>query len=278
MGQADDMKHVVVLTGGDVKGVFQIGALRAILEKEKVDAYVGTSVGSVNAALVSNMSTRGAEHAWFKLKKRSDIMRSRWWKGPWLKGAYTLNPLKENLVDALKNTDGMCSTPYYAVVSDFKTGQTSLQRCDQLFLEDQLKWMIASSAVAPIHEGVEDYFFDGGHRDIAGTKFAIKHLQADKVTVISTSPLDESKFEHWELKWPYVVNYALRAIDLLATETLRNDIKMCELYNKTKTRRHVECRVIDPAEPLELGLGEVDHEKWRKYVNHGYARAKEILK
>ena len=48
-------KKALVLTGGSIKGAFQVGALKAILEKGyKFDFIYGISVGSLNSTFITN--------------------------------------------------------------------------------------------------------------------------------------------------------------------------------------------------------------------------------
>lgn len=57
----------LVLAGGGSKGAYQIGAWRALIELDKkIDVVVGTSIGSLNAALIAQNDMDKALRTWFE--------------------------------------------------------------------------------------------------------------------------------------------------------------------------------------------------------------------
>ncbi|MCD6482291.1 MAG: patatin-like phospholipase family protein, partial [Candidatus Izimaplasma sp.] len=69
------MKKIgIALAGGGARGAYQIGAWKALSELgivDKISAYSGASVGSLNAALFAMGDYETAENVWLNLDKNS---------------------------------------------------------------------------------------------------------------------------------------------------------------------------------------------------------------
>ena len=109
---------------------------------------------------------------------------------------------------------------------------------------------------------------DGGHKDIASASFARDVLGAKKITTVITSPLGRVP-SRWKSKWPHLLSFGVRAVDIMTTEILINDVKNCG--------PEVDMRVIAPDDFIDLDQGEVDHEKWEYYYQDGYHKANNVL-
>ena len=83
--------RAIVLSGGGVKGAFQVGALQAAFDQHPHlvgDAWFGVSTGNLTAALCAQSATRAGQREWLRraeaiylgISGNGDIYRgSRWW-------------------------------------------------------------------------------------------------------------------------------------------------------------------------------------------------------
>ena len=64
----------VVLEGGGARGSYQVGALKALYKCGIYpDAFVGTSIGSVNAAMCAQGDHKKLERIWNSISYNQDI-------------------------------------------------------------------------------------------------------------------------------------------------------------------------------------------------------------
>ncbi len=95
------------LSGGGAKGAYQIGALTALKELgiyDSIEVMAGTSIGSVNAAVVGSNSVEVAKDFWFsfeenplKMKNIMDTLKDEKLKSI-NSGIYSIEPLTDVLV------------------------------------------------------------------------------------------------------------------------------------------------------------------------------------
>jgi predicted patatin/cPLA2 family phospholipase len=88
---------------------------------------------------------------------------------------------------------------------------------------------------------------DGGVRDVAPIGRALDLGAADVDVILCSDP---AHVEEWKSTMPGVLPYMLRAADLMSTEVLMNDVKICLLKNRLPEYGHVNLRVLKPTRPL----------------------------
>ncbi len=78
MNSNKTVKRGLVLSGGGAKGAFAFGVIQKIIEKNiKIDAIAGTSVGALNAALLSTGEMETGATIWRTLEQNR-VYPYRW--------------------------------------------------------------------------------------------------------------------------------------------------------------------------------------------------------
>ena len=219
--KAPENGHVraLVLAGGGAKGAYQIGAWKALKEiGYTFDIVTGTSVGALNAAIITAGDYELAEEMWRKvttemildLEIREDLTTEEGRKAAkklLVKKAFReksidQTPLYEFLKTVLDVDKVYASPVKMGVVTvrwpEFKAVMISK---DEIPKELFLDYLMASSAIAPGMKpwkiGDQEYI-DGGYFDNAPVDLAIR-LGATEAVVIDlhgigmTHPVDRSR-------------------------------------------------------------------------------------
>lgn len=84
------MKTALILPGGGVRGAFEVGAIQAIFNKIVPDVYIGTSIGSINLAVLLAPGN---------IYKNVDILTENWYAAK-RNDFFTLNPFIFDLFHA----------------------------------------------------------------------------------------------------------------------------------------------------------------------------------
>lgn len=121
------MKLGLCLTGGGARGAYQIGVAKALEELgilQKVEVFSGTSIGSVNASILSTMSVDQARELWFSvsndlLKRTENIFKRIIKERLEFKstGVYEISSLEEMLKNHL-NLDILRQRQVYVTISE----------------------------------------------------------------------------------------------------------------------------------------------------------------
>lgn len=132
------MKLGLCLTGGGARGAYQIGACMALKDAgifDQIEAFSGTSIGAVNAAMVATLPLEEVKDLWFNLPEETLIKSEGFFKRmlkektDFLKnGLYQINQLKE-LINAHLNMTKMKKQRVYVTMAesgDAKSGITAL--------------------------------------------------------------------------------------------------------------------------------------------------------
>lgn len=239
----------LVLSGGGAKGSFQVGALKKWIVEDGKDyqILVGTSVGCINACKLAHAKTAPATGPnplvaeWEQLKEFWDslnndqVYRERClWGLPalWNWSVYKTHPLRQMLHERV-DPERLHSSgrELRGVYVNWRTGEVCT--FDQNDENPALKTYFSASYPVFFEPGVgEDgeLYTDGGLRDIAPLGIALK-LGADEVDMILTS--DPDKPDDWVTKGKKTIAYALRTVDIMSTEILLTDTRVCQERNRT---------------------------------------------
>ena len=130
------IEYGLVLAGGGAKGIYQIGAWRAIRELEiPITCVVGTSVGAMNGAMVACGQYEGAVALWENMSiekgfslpeplrvpdrlfslKNADILIREMWRN----GGLDISPIRKEL-EALVDEDALRASPGGVRLGDFR--------------------------------------------------------------------------------------------------------------------------------------------------------------
>jgi len=252
--------RALVLSGGGAKGAFQLGVLEKLIERG-YDAQIlcGVSVGAINATFLAmarpgpggfRVAFERLLGIWMGMYGDKSIFRRRTLglvAALWKDGIHDTAPLaaliRKNLdEDAVKSSGrklriGACALEdgEYREVNEATPG-----------LAD---WVLASAAFPVFFPPVRidrKTWTDGGVKEVAPVSAAAK-LGATQIDVILCSPRHDAAFNTSDDKAGFKFNaldVAMRAIDLMGHEVLRNDVAVCGLTNG------VRLRVIEPPKSL----------------------------
>lgn len=267
------MKTGFCFSGGGGRGGFQVGALEWIAEHGPsayaggFDVGAGTSVGAVNA-LAGAMHGRNLERmirflvdCYGRLEKTTDVWR--WRFPPVAAGLWNLSvgdnePLRRLLLD-LVDFDAVMAGPQVVVTSwDLLAGESAVWNLRTAASLDQLVSMILASSSFPVAFPPEEVrgglYTDGGVAEVTPLRACVD-LGADRVlALVCQAPLQKKKREDFGS----VVDVALRVMDGMGDEILRNDLQRTGDWNtmvemghpRAKGRRQIHVDVIRPAESL----------------------------
>jgi len=264
------MKTAIIFSGGGAKGANQVGILKAMLENETLDimGVYGTSVGALNSTGFSYIGMEGLENIWLNIKSRKDIIKVNWKTlGPVFgSGIFTTKPLRQ-IID--KTVDGnKPAFPIKVCKVHIETGKVAYGKNGDPNFKDSVE---ASTCIPLSMQAINNVWVDGGVREITPLKRAIED-GADKVIVILASPWQRDP-NRWKAPkgWSFFksLQFASRAVDILAHEVFIDDIKSCHRKNNVKGYKKVNLQVYAPRKLL-IDTLDFNPEKIRKALKHGY--------
>lgn len=204
-------KKALVLGGGNTKGAFQAGVLYSLYEQGfEPDYIVGTSIGAINAYILSRMNHIDLLRFWQHLGPKRNYLRYNWRRLFW-DGFYDLSPM----ASVLRSIDFQQHTQVEFSMVELKTGALEFGR--------SLDSCIASASEPVFMKPVNGYM-DGGIREQVPIKRAVDLGYTD-ITVVINNPtrinpdLDPSPNNLFEI--------AFRAIDIQTHESFLEDLDDC---------------------------------------------------
>jgi NTE family protein len=281
-------KRALVMSGGGVKGAFQVGVLSELTCSRKDWGYIsGVSVGALNAAMLGQaqpgqmfMQFSALQGLWLDGIKGNSSVWKHWFpfrrlSGLWKSSFYNSAPLQQLIsryVSPAALRRGGRELRFGAVAYGSGEYREATQSTP-----DICKWVAASAAFPPMlvpPEIVGDVWMDGGVRCITPLQGAID-WGAEEIDVILASP---RKTQPASTKKLSAIDVALRAIELQGDELFVRDIKTCTQYNSLVAagaapgKRAVKLNVYEPKEPLlsgEFSSLEFDPAKIREMIEAG---------
>jgi NTE family protein len=268
--------RALVLSGGGGRGAFQCGVIEKLSELGwQPDILVGTSIGSMNAAVWALDGTPGVGRMWDKLRTRDmhRFLRLRPWqslldRGPWMRTLEKYAP---------ENRLRQATTPLYIVATDLTTGHPAIytnhvdldgskplyQKVDAITHAH----LLASSAIPYVYAQTpikRARHWDGAVMYNSPLRPAID-AGADEIFVVLLSPYHDLLASNDELppsprgiagKLGYV-------LDLAITATFENDFEQMRKINQRIRRgassasdhKEIRCAVIGPRQwltPLDI--------------------------
>ncbi len=195
----DAEKIVLILEGGGAKGRFQAGVLARLAEiglLDAVDAYVGTSVGALNACVTSRYfleshNLQKVVDVWRGVRRNEDIYFGDIPSGVWsglktvLGGGLTKKSVLDNspMVDLVKKhlgaPGGKMAVPVYTICMDY------VMKAKRVFGPgtDPVDMAISSASVPVFFPAWKDTYCDGGTVENFGLPTALG-LGATKIIAV----------------------------------------------------------------------------------------------
>jgi NTE family protein len=289
------MSKILVLAGGSVKGAFQAGVMKAIMERGyQPDAVYGVSAGSLNAAYFVNqlgMQAISGEPISFKDASQDlwDFWESRITSPESLSkpfnifqlGLSALRKKFKGLVDTmpLRNllTEVLSVRNLHASPIDLKIGAVNIIDGTMYYVDTSeeyfLDYLMASSAVpilmpvVKINGETRRSFLDGGLRDVAPIKKAVDD-GASHIVCISChmESIEGGHFDSGDL-----LALVDRVMDIAVNEILNADIKEVMISNTT-----IDIQSIRPPQPLTIDIQNFNKMDIRRMLELGYQVGQDI--
>jgi NTE family protein len=240
---------------------YHVGVFSALIQRsEKFDAYLGSSAGSICAAILAQYKTGEEAKALDHLDDILDLNTFDVWKpwplgivsGMWKASALDSAPLRRSIVRHVDPKRLKASGKRLAVcATDVLTGES------RVFTEqdpDIVKGIQASCAIPGIFSPVaigDRFYWDAAVRVVAPVRQAV-HLGADDITVSLLLPAKR--------RYPSAPSNVLeainRAVDMSTIEILEGDMAMTNANTALaamgllKEKRQVSIRIIRPRQEL----------------------------
>lgn len=281
-------KRALVLSGGGVKGAYQVGVLTRWMVEQGLDYDIlcGISVGALNCGFISQYPIGEGAAAVMALRDQwarvnNERIRKSWavfgkLASLWKPSVFNSQPLVDWVMSGISaeatrksgRTVRIGAVAWDTGEYDFGTEQDP----------DFPKW-VAASASFPVFLLPVDIrgrlWSDGGLRNVTPLGEAIR-LGATEIDVVMCS--------NPELPTPWNPNgkkalpgYAIRAVDLMSDEIIRTDLQVCGLKNDLAEigagYRKVRVRVMQPSTHLVEDALDFDQKAVQRMMDVGYQDA-----
>lgn len=306
-------KKALILAGGSIKGAFQAGAFRSVIESGfKPDFIYGVSVGSLNGAFICNEAGKQNVHSIEKLDWNliSQSLISFWTKNitqpsdialrtkdislfahilfERFHGLLNTTPI-QNLIKQTIKVEDLKKSPigFQAGAVNIGDGKiTYVDASDKNFID----YLLASSAIPIIMPVVNiggdksKQFVDGGLRDVAPLRKAMEN-GADEIICILCHP---ENFEGGNFNSRNILQLSERIMDIAVNEIINNDIEWAMFLNNfyadsrleaTKRsvtpQKKIKLTIIRPQSAINLDLQNFNSSDIQRLLELGYKRGKE---
>ncbi len=302
------MTNILVLAGGSVKGAFQAGVIKAIVERGYCpDAVYGVSAGSLNAAYFANQLgeqvnagepisfAQAAQDLWDFWEKR--ILQPDSLSKPFsifqlgwsaltkkFKGLVSTEPLRD-LLDEVLSIRNLHASPIGLKIGAVNVIDGSMHYVDPSY-DYFIDYLMASSAVpilmpmVKINGNARFSFLDGGLRDVAPLSKAVED-GGDHIICISChmESIEGGYFDSGNL-----LGLVDRVMDIAVNEILNADIRQAMIINESlpgdgskmkvgqfKGNCKVNIISIRPPQPLTIDIQNFNKMDIRRMLELGYA-------
>jgi NTE family protein len=299
-------ERALVLSGGSILGAFQAGALSHVLGNGFVpQAIYGTSVGSLNGAFITDRAGKsGSSVDWqriadelvrfwhVRINRFSRIgRRRRVAELGWslltcrFNGILSMSRLYRLVKSEFSKADiKQAPVEFYPCAVNVRTGRAIYaDKNDDRIID----YVIASTAIPimmPMKEIGGDLYWDGGLREVAPLKQALKD-GATQVVCIACDPVCPDTVSTSFFKGK-LLKQIQRLMEMVVSETLENDLGTVEDTNlyldactkaveSLSSRRRVDLTVIQPEKTLQVDLLKFTSKDIDGLINDGITAAKE---
>lgn len=281
--------RALVLSGGGVKGAYQIGVLRHLIMDldRQYDILCGVSAGALNCSFLSMFNKEEEKQGFerllqFWLTTDNDKIWKRWFPfgklhALWLKSMYNSQPLIDtvhqyvNLEAVRKSGRKVCVGAVSLTTGEYR----SFTQDDDSFVDGVLASSAFPAGLKPIFIENELYT-DGGVKHVTPLKEAID-LGATEFDVILCCPaMTTATYDNKST----TLKLAMRTIDLMSDEIVDADLKIAKLYNKIALldpdsgKKFITMNVARPKLNLVDNSLEFDPVQIKIMIDKGYEDAK----
>lgn len=284
--------RALVLSGGAVKGAYQIGVLKKWMNEEGRDYEImcGVSVGALNVSMISQIPFGHPKVAFDRMLKiwsgiDNSTIYKQWtffgevaglWKTSLLDSQPLIDFVHQNLdVNAIKNSGRIVRVG--AVCLDTGEHRFGTEKDDNI-----ADWVLASSSFPIFLKPIEiegKMWSDGGIMSITPLAEAIR-LGATEIDVIMCSNPDLG--DVWgSHKRRAIPDMVIRLVDLQSDQILRSDLKVIGLKNDlaqiNSQYSHVKIRVVRPKVSLVDNSLDFNPDVIKHLIDVGYADADDAI-
>jgi len=188
-------KTALVLSGGGSRGAYQIGVWKALKELGiQIDIAVGTSIGALNAAAVTQNTYEAAEALWNQLETDmvfdyAHVLENKGVKFTTIKDILRQNIIEENI----RNSD----IAFGIVTVKFPSLEPVYLWKEDIPQGEMLDYILASSACFPAvtpYEIHDEKFLDGAFYDYIPISLALEK-GAEKIIAVNLSAVGKIREE-----------------------------------------------------------------------------------
>lgn len=256
----------IVLSGGGALGSFEAGFLFTIFDYVKFDNICGTSVGSLNGALLAQAYLENNRNViydvWMnKIQKNKDVYTTNYFKIFTNSAPFSFNPLKKIIKETI-SFDGLIAMEQTLRINTTDLGSGELKtfsnKDEDIYAEKLLNALMASSSIPPVFPYVTingNKYVDGGLR----ANIPIINILSEKdndyaLILISFRPNLKTEIKEYGL-----IETSMRAINILTNEVSRGDLRELDklhkygmlISNNKEMEKNPETIEIDIVQPLE---------------------------
>jgi NTE family protein len=306
----------LVLSGGSIKGAFQAGAIKAVIEKGFYPGFLyGISVGSLNSTFINNEAGKqgvpfenldwneikeNLVNFWLQnINKPADLVTRHTYLGLFIamilgkfNGLVDTAPLQK-LIHKVVNMDNILRSPLKHEVGAVNITEGEIFYADSKTTPGFLDYVLASTAMPIIMPGVlvgnnaSKIFFDGGIRNVAPLRNAIKSGASSIICILcQPEKVGVENFNH--KSFPKLTE---RMTDIMVNQIETTDIDYAGMINKLVPedgtpalsgplagKRKIKITVIRPKELINIDIRSFTKNDISSMINLGYHTAQEVLK
>jgi NTE family protein len=276
--------RALVLSGGGVKGAYQVGVLKKLLADDGRDYEVlcGISVGAINATYLAVTLKDGPKAAHAKLEELwgrvNNARVKRSWclfgvlAAGWKQSVYDSKPLQRWIADELEGKTVTPGRKLRVVAVSWTSGESRV--VDET--SDGLAGWVAASSSFPVMLSPMDLdrqlWTDGGLRSVTPLGQAIEAGATEIDVVMCSDPFAKSPYD--ASGKPAVPALAHRALDIVTDQVMRADLQICGLKNRLAAHgnefRNVEVRLFAPKGELASDPLDFDPAAIARMMKTGY--------
>jgi NTE family protein len=293
----------LVLGGGSMKGAYQVGAIKAVLESGfEPDMIYGISVGALNTTfLVNEAGKQLEEKGKVDWKKVARLLMEFWIKeitSPQVVGTlksrvslgvHTLMSQYEGLLDPsplhdlikrVVSLEQLRASPAKCKVGavNINTGEMHYASPED---DNYFDYLFASSSIPMIMPPVPigdqgDLFMDGALREVIPIRKAFED-GATEVVIVACHARSVYQREHFNAR--NLISLIQRVKDITVNQEVNNDILWANIYVERAVLRgeNVSVKVIRPSTPPSLDLTKFSSEDISRLIVEGYRQGLEII-
>lgn len=269
----------IVLSGGGVRGAYQVGVLRYLSEQDyPVEIVSGTSVGALNGALFAqDRNTSRLEAIWRGLKSIRSL--GRLWLGFPFQQFYNnslLNPGRlKGIIARNIDPDKLARSPirYFCCSTNLNTGKKVFMEGNRSNASLIQRYLYASAAFPigfPPEEIYGQQYLDGGIRENVPLSVAVQHAKNSKdFIVVVVSGMYKARHHLFR----NIVKMALHVVSLVLDEGREGDLAVA--YKLLPDNARV--RLLEIEDSIFDSLFDVDPDKIAAAIEAGYSAARDQL-